>query len=67
MKRIFNILRENTLSQMFLFGFLMGVTGLLSNWLEWVYPVMIVCSIILAFYALFFIIAGIYNVIKELW
>ena len=67
MKRIFKILRQNTLSQMFLFGFIMFLTGILSNWFEWLYPTMIVSCVVLTVYILVFIIGGIVNFIKNLW
>jgi hypothetical protein len=65
MNRLFERLKKNTLTQLFTLMIIMGLSALLSNWFEWLYPVAVVASIILAFYVIVFIIAGVVNAIKD--
>ncbi len=65
MKNLLQRFRKNVLTQLFTFGFIMGLAGVLSNWIDWLYPVYISVSIILVLYVLVFIIAGIINLIKD--
>jgi hypothetical protein len=65
MKNLLQRFKKNVLTQLFTFGFIMGSAGLLSNWYDWIYPVFVVCSIILTFYVLVFTIAGFVNLIKD--
>jgi len=66
MKRLFEIFVKNVLTQLFTYGFIMGIMGVLSNWFDWAYPIMVVMATIIAFYVVVFIIAGIVNVIKHI-
>ncbi len=66
MKRLFELFIKNVLTQLFTYGFIMGIMGLLSNWFDWAYPIMVVMAIIITFYVVVFIIAGIINVIKHI-
>lgn len=65
MKKLLITLYKNTLSQITLLLVLASITGLLSNWFDWAYPVFVVCAIILTFYVLVFTIAGFVNLIKD--
>lgn len=65
MKNLLQRFRKNVLTQLFTFGFIMGSAGVLSNWIDWLYPVYVSASIILTFYVVVFIIAGIVNLIKN--
>jgi peroxiredoxin family protein len=65
MKKLLITLHKNTLSQITLLLVLASIAGLLSNWYDWIYPVFVVCSIILTFYVLVFTIAGFVNLIKD--
>lgn len=67
MEKLFERFRKNILTQLFTYGFTMGIMGLLSNWFTWTYPVMVVMAILIAFYVVIFTVAGIFNVIKELF
>jgi heme O synthase-like polyprenyltransferase len=67
MEKLFERFRKNILTQLFTYGFIMFLTGILSNWFTWTYPVMVVMAILIAFYVVIFTIAGIVNVIKELF
>ena len=67
MEKLFERFRKNILTQLFTYGFIMAVMGLLSNWFDWTYPVMVVMAILIAFYVIIFTVAGIINVIKELF
>ena len=66
MKRLFEIFTKNVLTQLFTYGFIMGIMGVLSNWFDWAYPIMVAMATIIAFYVVVFIIAGIVNVIKHI-
>jgi len=65
MKNLLQRFKKNVLTQLFTFGFIMGSAGALSNWIDWLYPVYVSASIILTFYVVVFIIAGIVNLIKN--
>ena len=65
MKNLLERFRKNVLTQLFTFGFIMGSAGILSNWIDWLYPVYVSASIILTFYVLVFTIAGFINLIKN--
>jgi len=66
MKRLFEIFIKNVLTQLFTYGFIMGIMGVLSNWFDWAYPIMVAMATIIAFYVVVFIIAGIVNVIEHI-
>jgi len=65
MEKLFERFRKNILTQLFTYGFIMVVMGLLSNWFDWAYPVMVVMCILIAFYVLVFVIAALVNFIKD--
>ena len=65
MKNLLQRFRKNVLTQLFTFAFIMGSAGVLSDWIDWLYPVYISASIILVLYLVVFIIAGIINLIKD--
>ena len=65
MEKLFERFRKNILTQLCTYGFIMGVMGLLSNWFDWAYPVMVVMCILIAFYVLVFVVAGLVNFIKD--
>ena len=65
MEKLFERFRKNILTQLFTYGFIMAVMGLLSNWFTWTYPVMVVMCIVIAFYVLVFVIAALVNFIKD--
>ncbi len=66
MAKIFERFRKNVLTQLFTYGFIMGIMGLLSNWFDWAYPVMVVMCVLIAFYVVMFTIAGFVNFIKDI-
>lgn len=66
MKRLFEIFIKNVLTQLFTYGFIMGIMGVLSNWFDWAYPIMVAMATIIAFYVVVFVVAGVVNAIKDL-
>jgi len=66
MNRFFERFRKNVLTQLFTYLAIMIISGILSNWLSWTYPIMVVMAILIAFYISVFVVAGIVNFIKDL-
>ena len=66
MNRFFERFRKNVLTQLFTYLAIMITSGILSNWLSWTYPIMVVMAIIIAFYISVFVVAAIVNFIKDL-
>ena len=66
MNRFFERFRKNVLTQLFTYGFIMILTGILSNWFFWTYPITVVMAIIIAFYLSVFVVSAIVNFIKDL-
>ena len=66
MNRLFETFRKNVLTQLFTYLAIMIISGILSNWLSWTYPIMVVMAIIIAFYISVFVVAAIVNFIKDL-
>lgn len=65
MKTIFELLLKNTLTQISVLGFIMIVSGILANFIDWFYDVMVVSACLLTVIAVAYILGGIFGLIKE--
>ena len=65
MKTIFELLMKNTLTQISVLGFIMIISGILANFIDWFYDVMVVSACLLTVIAVAYILGGIYGLIKE--
>jgi hypothetical protein len=67
LKYIIQILKKNTLSQIAAFSLIMIISAILFNYLEWAAWPMLISALILAGYAVVFIIAAIWNGFKDIF